>query len=347
MTLSAQKALLIEQIADAIRGSGWQVIFENNEHPTRLLAFNGSDRRPLLVYVWRITPGGPAGVRPTGEIRIQLTGVTPPFQRSNEFQTLLLGYFEEEDIFVGYDVSRRPQSWGSSPSVQLRMSAIEDARTNGFGFYSRHTRSNSELAIAFRPDSIMDYVIRQSALHGFAGDPEATAALQSATQDVAGGRDTSINLDAISGQGRREAVRTVVERVGQQNFRARVLAVYEHHCAACATQLNLLDAAHIVPVPGGGTNETTNGLSLCKLHHAAYDCGLVGIFPDYSIVVNEAEAQRLARSGRIGGLQAFREHLRHNLREAARAQDRPSPDYLSAGLLLRGWRGIIAPVRNS
>jgi putative restriction endonuclease len=343
MPLSTQKAQLIERVSDAIQSAGWRVIFENDDHPARILAFNDGQKRPLLVYIWKITAGGPAGVRPAGEFRIQLTGVQPPFQRSTDFQTLLLGYYEVSDIFVGFDVSRRPQMWGSSPSVQVRLSAIEDAVSRGFGFYRRQTATNAELAIAFRPEAFMDYVARQADLHLFADDPIATASLEEAAEQASDGRGAAVNLDVVAGQGRRETVRTVVERVGQQNFRARVLTVYANQCAVCSTQLNLLDAAHIVPLPGGGSNETSNGLSLCKLHHAAYDRGLLGILPDYRVTINEAEVARLRRGRRDGGLLTFRENLFPALREPTRLQDRPLPNYLTTGLIMRGWQGVVAP----
>ena len=232
--------------------------------------------------------------------------------------------------------------WGSSPSVQVRYSAIQDAKVRGFGFYRRQTASNAELAIAFRPDAIMDYVVRQSELHLFADDPGATRSLEDAAERALTGREKNVDLDAVAGHGRREAVRTIIERVGQQNFRSRILSVYGNQCAICSTQLNLVDAAHIVPVPGGGTNETRNGLSLCKIHHAAYDRGLVGIFADYRVLVNETEATRLRQHVRDGGLHMFRQNLLTAIREPSRPQDKPSPEYLTKGLSMRGWQGIVA-----
>jgi putative restriction endonuclease len=42
--------------------------------------------------------------------------------------------------------------------------------------------------------------------------------------------------------------------------------------------LKLPDAAHIVPVTfPDSTDEVTNGLGLCRLHHGAYDNGLLGV----------------------------------------------------------------------
>ncbi|HEX5332141.1 MAG TPA: HNH endonuclease, partial [Cellulomonas sp.] len=32
----------------------------------------------------------------------------------------------------------------------------------------------------------------------------------------------------------------------------------------------------------------TNGLSLCKIHHSAYDANLMGITPDYAVRINKA-----------------------------------------------------------
>jgi len=50
----------------------------------------------------------------------------------------------------------------------------------------------------------------------------------------------------------------------------------------------LLDAAHIIPdSEEDGLPIVENGLSLCKIHHAAYDKNIIGIDPDYNIKVRE------------------------------------------------------------
>jgi putative restriction endonuclease len=49
----------------------------------------------------------------------------------------------------------------------------------------------------------------------------------------------------------------------------------------------LLDAAHIVPdTDAAGEPAVTNGLSLCSIHHRAFDEDLVGISPDYEVRVH-------------------------------------------------------------
>lgn len=77
-------------------------------------------------------------------------------------------------------------------------------------------------------------------------------------------------------------------RLHQPVFRARVLAAYELQCAICRLKHpDLLDAAHIVGDAENGQPIVPNGLSLCKIHHAAYDRGILGVRPDYVVQVRE------------------------------------------------------------
>jgi putative restriction endonuclease len=48
----------------------------------------------------------------------------------------------------------------------------------------------------------------------------------------------------------------------------------------------LLDAAHIVADrEEAGVAAVRNGLALCKIHHAAYDCHVLGIRPDLVVEI--------------------------------------------------------------
>jgi putative restriction endonuclease len=88
--------------------------------------------------------------------------------------------------------------------------------------------------------------------------------------------------------GRRQYITaTVKRRLHQQGFRERVLEAYRQQCALCRLRHSeLLDAAHIIPDgEPGGDPIVVNGISLCKLHHAAYDRFFIGIDPYYIIKV--------------------------------------------------------------
>lgn len=71
----------------------------------------------------------------------------------------------------------------------------------------------------------------------------------------------------------------VRQRLHQREFRARVVHAYDGKCAVCGLpHAPLLDAAHIRPYgEPGGEREVRNGLSLCVIHHRAYDRKLLGI----------------------------------------------------------------------
>ena len=86
---------------------------------------------------------------------------------------------------------------------------------------------------------------------------------------------------------RRYAFREARVRVHQARFRGRVLPAYRDQCAICRLkEVRLLDAAHIVgDLEDAGEPTISNGLSLCTIHHRAYDHDLVGISPDYRVHV--------------------------------------------------------------
>ena len=83
------------------------------------------------------------------------------------------------------------------------------------------------------------------------------------------------------------AVTEVQRRIHQSAFRERVLRAYRHQCAFCQLRHGeLLDAAHITPDSAlHGEPVVSNGMSLCRLHHAAFDRLLLGVHPSYVIHV--------------------------------------------------------------
>jgi putative restriction endonuclease len=87
---------------------------------------------------------------------------------------------------------------------------------------------------------------------------------------------------------RRYAVVERRVRLHQSRFRGIVLPAYDHRCTICALrEERLLDAAHIVgDVDERGEAVVPNGVSLCSIHHRAFDQNLIGISPDYDVHVS-------------------------------------------------------------
>jgi putative restriction endonuclease len=88
---------------------------------------------------------------------------------------------------------------------------------------------------------------------------------------------------------RRYSVREARVRLHQARFRGRVLVAYSSRCAICRLkETRLLDAAHIVgDLEEKGEPRVANGLSLCSIHHRAFDQDLVGVAPNYRVHVSQ------------------------------------------------------------
>lgn len=82
---------------------------------------------------------------------------------------------------------------------------------------------------------------------------------------------------------------TAKRRLHQAAFRERVISAYGVRCALCRLAHGaLLDAAHIIPDgEPDGEPEVSNGLALCKIHHAAFDLNYLGITPNLKVEVRK------------------------------------------------------------
>jgi putative restriction endonuclease len=117
---------------------------------------------------------------------------------------------------------------------------------------------------------------------------------------------TESNPETKSGVRRYITVITKL-RLHQIAFREYVLDAYSRSCTLCNLQhVELLDAAHIIPdKEEGGEPIVPNGLSLCKIHHAAYDSNIIGISPDYLVKVREDVLEEIDGPMLKYGLQAM------------------------------------------
>ncbi len=92
----------------------------------------------------------------------------------------------------------------------------------------------------------------------------------------------------------RNVLRLTRLRLHQPVFRAQVLRAYEVKCSICRLKhATLLDAAHIQGDAEGGQPVVTNGMAMCKIHHAAYDAGIMGVSPAYRVEVREDVLQEV------------------------------------------------------
>ena len=76
-------------------------------------------------------------------------------------------------------------------------------------------------------------------------------------------------------------------RIGQEEFRKRLLDIYKNRCAITGDSVQpLLQAAHILPYAQGGSHDDSNGILLRADFHVLFDEGYITISPDYRVVVS-------------------------------------------------------------
>lgn len=143
------KEELFGKVVGAIRDSGWGLLYLSNpsEHPLRLQVYRGTGTYRVRIYIWNLTHGG-GRRRPTGEYRIQITGVDQ-IEPELGGTTLILGWWSVESVFAAFDYHKHSGPLGASPSFQIAETALHQAAEHGFAPYNK---GNKEIAIAVRPD---------------------------------------------------------------------------------------------------------------------------------------------------------------------------------------------------
>jgi len=80
--------------------------------------------------------------------------------------------------------------------------------------------------------------------------------------------------------GRQRVIVAILQRLGQQAFRRKLLSAYAEQCAVTRCKMVwVLEAAHITPYRGIRTNAVSNGMLLRADIHTLFDLALISIEP--------------------------------------------------------------------
>jgi putative restriction endonuclease len=312
---------LITAITDAIRDSGYigQLASPSRTHPRRFLVIGPSGSTVLSVYAWTLTFGG----RPSlaNEYRIQMTSVESPLEIAGDGPTVLIGYEPTLGLFAGFDVERHRTFTPGSSSVQIDMTELRRAETDGLSF---HRKSNDEIAVGIRPDMFMAYCLNASLLHRYGREANVLRLLNQASHlQQPAPRDVAV----LSTQ-RQRVVQEVSRLTRLASFRQQVLFAYGHRCAVTRVQLRLVDAAHILPVGADGSaDHVRNGIALSPTYHRAFDAGLIYLDDGHHMQLNEGQLHMLERMNLAGGVDTFRSPL-GQIFLPPDANQRPSQDFI-------------------
>lgn len=330
---------LIDGFVDTLERGSATVIRASKSDPRRpasIRVITGNATTDCTVFLWAITPGGGGpGVRPKNERRIQITNITG-MPLAPGVRTLLGGWSEEFSVYAFWDARRHTAFSRRSPSLQVDANTLDTAGTVGIASQLRPTQQGEEVVIGCNPSSLLWYVENGAPLHNAEEDATAVVDLAEATPEEE--RDFLDSADTEIASARRYDLVETMRAYRDAKFRPAVLQAFGYKCAVCRCDLKLVDAAHIVPISHAeSTDEVTNGLAFCRLHHGAYDNALLGVQSDYSLVINPERVNRLHEIKLDTGLEAFRSLLPERIRVPVAIEARPSPDKLKLGLRIRGW----------
>lgn len=102
--------------------------------------------------------------------------------------------------------------------------------------------------------------------------------------DVTGSVGAIDELGTVDSPQRRYTAALTKRRLHQVMFRGKVLVAYARRCTVCRLkEPSLLEASHILGDADGGDPTVPNALSLCTIHHRAYDRNLLGISADATV----------------------------------------------------------------
>lgn len=296
-------AEIVAAIEDAFTQAGVAAVLTSRqrEHP-RKFYISGESPFSVWIYIWTLTHGG-GRARAADEYRVQLTSVKPPLPQNPDGPTLLLGYEPNLKCFAGFDLRKHTNFSTQSPSIQININTLRDAERDGFAFARK---GNNEIAVGLRPDNILAYALHSDQLHKYGADAKSAALLIKASRF-----EPIVDSDlTILTEERRRIVSQIARLARDSSFARKVTVAYDRRCCVTGIQLQLIDAAHIIPVgSSGSTDEVRNGLCLSPTYHRAFDRGLIYLSEDRKMLLNERKRKNLATLGLDGGIRDFEKYL--------------------------------------
>lgn len=205
------KEQLFDKVSEAITSNGWTIVSnsDKNQQPVRLEIEKNNERQFIRFYIWNLTHGGAS--RPENEYRIQVK--VDRFDEEAHAKTLILGYWDEGEIFAGFDLSKHMGKPGWSASMQIKLENLKQAEAQGMSAY---TKENGEIAVALKPSFFIIYLNNLEELHRI-GDVSRFIETQTAEEETSIEDDTENEIlpyrYSISSYGADYPVDAIVKRI--------------------------------------------------------------------------------------------------------------------------------------
>lgn len=260
----------------------------------------------VRVYLWTTTPDASTHGRPQGEHKAQV--IIPGTPRGSRqhldlsgMPVALLGYSPIFGLFSAWQADLHHDS-AYSKNLQFKEALLDEAVGTGWAADVRRTDAGAEVRVAVHPLHLVQYlqVMRDADLAGVMG--EARRAFFIARAPKSPLIPVEEELEALTPLDRKQVLSERKQR--DARFAAQVRDAFSATCAVCTVQLNITEAAHVIPVHDPRSrDEIWNGISLCGNHHRLFDHYILLIEPSGKILCAKEEIAFLKQTGRLGGFE--------------------------------------------
>ncbi len=269
-------------------------------------------------YLFTVTPDRSSiGARPPGEYKIQLI-VSGQDRRKrgglniSRAYTTLLGYSPDFGVFVAWEAGLYVD-FAYSANLQVREPLLIEARDNGWAVGSpRPLKDSTEVRVAFNPGELSHFLrtSREADSKALKGQWREAHFLSKTPRHHAGRIPTRLSkLETYLLDERKRLNTTRLAR--NAKFSPLVKEQYQHSCAVCSLQLEIIQSAHIIPVNNQrGVDEIWNGIALCPNHHSLFDAKRFVVTPRLRVSVDFQAIKFLEESGRASGFETLSDY--HN-----------------------------------
>lgn len=282
-------------LIDSLRLYSDNVVFIDGNNPYRF----SINKKTFYVLIKNVHESGD-GRGNQDECRIQVAESKNFNDAMNsKTEVIVLGYFADEKVFTAWNPYMMRDRFNQKQTISLysRFSIQRQAALTKIASY-RDTKGQSVLS--FLPDYLGLYLENLSTIH-LLNDAELLELVNKSDKLNSENKDGEFDVP----EGHLTITHTRYKR--DPRFKSIVYAAYDNRCAMCGIQLELIEAAHIVPHSHElGTDEIGNGISLCALHHTAYDRSLIFFDEDFNIIINELKMEYLEKMGLDSGFRKFK-----------------------------------------
>jgi putative restriction endonuclease len=292
--------VLYSKLKAAIPNAAWQTS-PDELAPAEVII---PDLGRVLIYLWTLTPDRSRQGRPLGEHKIQMIGDGHQRGRHEDMiflsdaETVLAGFSPDYGVFVVWE-ARYHHLYAYSRNVQVREHLLEEARRTGWAVdQPRQITNGREVRGAVSPGNLARYIrlAREANARGLTAERKEAFLIDF-------GRDFPNDNEPRSTPVFLRERELVTRATRDITFAPKIKMAFGYRCGVCSTQLDIVEAAHIIPISEEeSADEVWNGICLCPNHHTLFDSGLLLIRDNLEITFNIEVVQFLQAEGRAEGV---------------------------------------------